>query len=97
MQAATDWREALEQILDTKCALICTGFSPADVERDVLAMDSVEGLDFDWIVSPGENVFKSFKWEVADVRGGAAERMLIRAVRCARPTARGGANARSLE
>ena len=69
MQAATDWREALGQILDTKCALICTGFSPADVERDVLAMDSVDGLDFEWIVSPGENVFKSFKWEVADVRG----------------------------
>lgn len=68
-QSATNWNEALLQILETKCALFCTGFSPADVERDVIALDATEGIsgEFEWCLTPGQNEFKSERLEVADV------------------------------
>ncbi|GAA6060155.1 hypothetical protein JCM10212_001452 [Sporobolomyces blumeae] len=67
-QLETNWRASVSQILETKCALFCTGFSPADVERDVVALDRAEGIrgEFDWLLTPGENVFGSEKWEVAE-------------------------------
>lgn len=67
-QLETNWLGAVQQILETKCALFCTGFSPADVERDVVALDQSEGVkgEFDWLITPGENVFASEKWEVAE-------------------------------
>ncbi|KAE8246431.1 hypothetical protein A4X06_0g5018 [Tilletia controversa] len=68
VQAQREWARALGQILSTKCALISTGFSPADVERDVLAFESVEGVrgEFEWLITPGENVFASRQWVIAD-------------------------------
>lgn len=70
VQAQREWALAIQQILSTKCALISTGFSPADVERDVLAFESVEGVrgEFEWIVTPGENVFASQQWAVGESR-----------------------------
>jgi len=55
-------------ILETKCPLFVTGFSPTDVERDVRSLDGVEGVsgEFDWVVTPGANAFGSEKWEVAE-------------------------------
>lgn len=68
VQAQREWALAIQQILSTKCALIATGFSPADVERDVLAFESVEGVkdEFEWLITPGENPFASTQWQVAD-------------------------------
>ncbi|EST05125.1 hypothetical protein PSEUBRA_005384 [Kalmanozyma brasiliensis GHG001] len=68
VQAQREWARAIGQILSTRCALIATGFSPADVERDVLAFESVDGVrgEFDWLITPGENVFASQQWAVAD-------------------------------
>ncbi|MCO5565702.1 hypothetical protein L7F22_019376 [Adiantum nelumboides] len=68
VQAQREWARALGQMLSTKCALISTGFSPADVERDILAFESVEGIqgEFEWLINPGENVFASQQWAVAD-------------------------------
>ncbi|GAA6050071.1 hypothetical protein JCM3770_001355 [Rhodotorula araucariae] len=67
-QLETNWSAAVRSILETKCALFCTGFSPADIERDVVALDRAEGIkgEFDWLVTPGENVFGSEKWEIAE-------------------------------
>ncbi|GAA6006359.1 hypothetical protein JCM10207_000616 [Rhodosporidiobolus poonsookiae] len=67
-QLETNWLAGVRQILETKCALFCTGFSPADVERDVVALDKTEGIkgEFDWLLTPGENVFASEKWEIAE-------------------------------
>ena len=76
-QAVTNWSTALSQILSTKAPLFCTGFSPKDVERDVLALDSLQAQgvrgEFDWILTPGENIFRSEKWEIleSDPRVGA--------------------------
>ncbi|KAK0551909.1 translational activator for mitochondrial COX1 [Tilletia horrida] len=68
VQAQREWARALGHILSTKCALISTGFSPADVERDVLAFENVEGVrgEFEWLITPGENVFASRQWVIAD-------------------------------
>lgn len=67
-QLETNWSSTVKSLLETKCALFCTGFSPADIERDVVALDQAEGIagEFDWLVTPGENVFGSEKWEVAE-------------------------------
>jgi len=68
VQAQREWAQAIGQLLSTRCALFVSGFSPADVERDVLAFESVEGVsgEFDWLLTPGENVFASQQWAIAD-------------------------------
>ncbi|PWN26000.1 hypothetical protein BDZ90DRAFT_210804, partial [Jaminaea rosea] len=68
LQAQSEWASALTSMLSTKCPLIMTGFSPADVRRDVEAFESVEGIrgEFEWLITPGENVFGSLSWSVAD-------------------------------
>ncbi|WFD36142.1 translational activator for mitochondrial COX1 [Malassezia cuniculi] len=68
VQAQREWAQAIGQILSTRCALFISGFSPADVERDVLAFESVDGVsgEFDWLLTPGENVFSSQQWAIAD-------------------------------
>ncbi|KAM0753901.1 hypothetical protein T439DRAFT_322786 [Meredithblackwellia eburnea MCA 4105] len=67
-QLETNWLRSVLQILETKCALFCTGFSPVDLERDIVALDKSEGIkgEFDWLLTPGENIFGSEKWEVAE-------------------------------
>jgi hypothetical protein len=63
-----EWGETLPLILQTKCPLFVTGFSPSDVERDVKSLKGLEDVEgmFDWILNPGENFFGSDKWDVAD-------------------------------
>lgn len=68
LQSQCEWAEALTQMLSTKCPIVITGFSPADVRRDVEAFETVEGIkgEFEWLIPPGENVFGSQEWNVAD-------------------------------
>ncbi|WFD27539.1 translational activator for mitochondrial COX1 [Malassezia nana] len=68
VQAQREWAQSIGQILSTRCPLFVSGFSPADVERDVLAFESVDGVsgEFDWLLTPGENVFASQQWAIAD-------------------------------
>ncbi|GAA5847894.1 hypothetical protein JCM3766R1_003175 [Sporobolomyces carnicolor] len=67
-QLETNWHQSILSILETKCALFVTGFSPTDIERDVVALDKADGIkgEFDWLLTPGENVFASEKWEIAE-------------------------------
>ncbi|KAI5123332.1 hypothetical protein M0805_001757 [Coniferiporia weirii] len=68
VSSPTEWGDTLPMLLQSKCSVFVTGFSPADVERDVRALAQAEGVagEFDWVVTPGENAFGSEKWEVAD-------------------------------
>jgi len=68
VQRDAEWGETLPLVLETKCPLFVTGFSPADVERDVKSLEGLEGVEgkFDWVLNPGENFFSSERWEVAD-------------------------------
>ncbi|CAL1704973.1 unnamed protein product [Somion occarium] len=64
----TEWGPIIPTLLSTKCPIFVTGFSPADVERDVKSLSTAEGVagEFDWVITPGPNAFGSEKWEVAD-------------------------------
>ena len=64
----TEWGPVIPELLATRCPIFVTGFSPADVERDVRSLSNAPGVagEFDWIITPGENEFGSAKWEVAD-------------------------------
>ena len=64
----TEWGPVIPELLATKCPIFVSGFSPADVERDVRSLSNAPGVagEFDWIITPGENEFGSIKWEVAD-------------------------------
>lgn len=68
VNSPTEWGGVLPLLLQSKCPIFVTGFSPADVERDVRSLAQAEGVagEFDWVITPGENAFGSEKWEVAD-------------------------------
>jgi splicing suppressor protein 51 len=64
----TEWGPVMPLLLASKCPIFITGFSPADVERDVKALATAPGVagEFDWLLTPGPNAFGSEKWEAAD-------------------------------
>lgn len=64
----TEWGPVLPLLLASKCPIFVTGFSPADVERDVKSLSTAPEVagEFDWVITPGPNAFGSEKWEVAD-------------------------------
>ena len=68
INSPTEWGGTLPLLLQTKCPIFVTGFSPADVERDIRSLSTAPGVagEFDWVITPGENAFGSEKWEVAD-------------------------------
>ena len=64
----TEWGSVLPALLASRCAIFVTGFSPADVERDVRSLSVAPDVasEFEWVITPGPNSFGSEKWEVAD-------------------------------
>ncbi|KAG2348476.1 hypothetical protein BDR05DRAFT_980670 [Suillus weaverae] len=64
----TEWGPVVPALLATRCAIYITGFSPADVERDIRSIETAPDVagEFEWVITPGENAFGSEKWEVAD-------------------------------
>ncbi|KAL6305382.1 zinc-finger of mitochondrial splicing suppressor 51-domain-containing protein [Sparassis latifolia] len=64
----TEWGPVMPLLLASKCPIFVTGFSPADVERDVKSLSTAPEVagEFDWVITPGQNAFGSEKWEVAD-------------------------------
>ncbi|KAJ7702311.1 zinc-finger of mitochondrial splicing suppressor 51-domain-containing protein [Mycena rosella] len=64
----TEWGPVLPALLESKCPIFVTGFSPADVERDVRSLSEAPDVagQFEWVVTPGPNTFGSEKWEIAD-------------------------------
>ncbi|SJL04619.1 related to MSS51-mRNA processing protein [Armillaria ostoyae] len=68
ISSPTEWGPVLPMLLASKCPIFVTGFSPADVERDIKSLSTAPGVagEFEWVVTPGPNAFGSEKWEVAD-------------------------------
>ncbi|KAF8894471.1 zinc-finger of mitochondrial splicing suppressor 51-domain-containing protein [Infundibulicybe gibba] len=64
----TEWGPVMPMLLASKCPIFVTGFSPADVERDVRSLSTAPEVagEFEWVITPGPNTFGSEKWEVAD-------------------------------
>lgn len=68
IMSPTEWGSVVPALLASRCPIFVTGFSPADVERDVrsLSVSPEVASEFEWVITPGPNLFGSEKWEVAD-------------------------------
>ncbi|KAG6832681.1 hypothetical protein H0H92_012253 [Tricholoma furcatifolium] len=68
ISSPTEWGPVMPMLLASKCPIFVTGFSPADVERDVRSLSTAPGVagEFEWVITPGPNSFGSEKWEIAD-------------------------------
>lgn len=59
-----EWKQTVPQLLDTKCPVICTGYTEWDMQRDKDFMDKEWGTEMDILMEPGENKFRSLKWDM---------------------------------
>ncbi|CAB5215012.1 unnamed protein product [Rhizophagus irregularis] len=69
------WHDTIIKLLQTKCAIFITGFDQEDLHSEVSAIEEKgeKGeYELDWLLRPGENVFKSMKRDIdlKDVRVG---------------------------
>ena len=62
-----EWADTVPQLLETKCPIICTGYTEWDMERDRRWVhEQMEG-EFDTLLEPGENIFRSLRWDLNDL------------------------------
>jgi splicing suppressor protein 51 len=62
-----EWEETLPLLLETKCPIIATGYSPFDVDQDVEHLNKRFGTEMDMLLEPGENLFRSLRWDLNDL------------------------------
>ncbi|KEY70226.1 hypothetical protein S7711_04335 [Stachybotrys chartarum IBT 7711] len=62
-----DWEETLPLLLETKVPIISTGYTQYDLERDVEWVHKKSGGEFDVLLEPGENIFRSLRWDLNDL------------------------------
>lgn len=62
-----DWEETLPLLLETKVPIISTGYTQVDMERDVEWVNKKSGGEFDVLLEPGENTFRSLRWDLDDM------------------------------
>ncbi|KAI5302975.1 hypothetical protein KEM56_000159, partial [Ascosphaera pollenicola] len=61
-----EWAETLPQLLETKVPIICTGYNDQDMKRDMSWVMDRCGGEVDLLLKPGENIFRSLRWELND-------------------------------
>jgi splicing suppressor protein 51 len=62
-----EWAETIPQLLETKCPIICTGYTEWDMERDRDWVEKQVGGEMDVLLEPGENIFRSLRWDLNDL------------------------------
>ncbi|KAJ1964828.1 translational activator for mitochondrial COX1 [Dispira parvispora] len=62
--ARSVWQPSLETMIETKCPIFITSYNRPDMTSDLAAIEEDYKDTFDWIMKPGENVFRSLKKEV---------------------------------
>ncbi|KAI1037151.1 hypothetical protein LB503_009069 [Fusarium chuoi] len=62
-----EWEETLPLLLETKIPIISTGYTQFDMERDVEWVNKKSKGEFDILLQPGENVFRSLRWDLNDM------------------------------
>lgn len=62
-----EWEETLPMLLETKVPIISTGYTQFDLERDVEWVNKKSKGEFDVLLQPGENVFRSLRWDLNDM------------------------------
>lgn len=61
-----EWAETVPQLLETKCPVICTGYTEWDMQRDRKWVEDTMGGEVDLLMEPGENIFRSLRWDIND-------------------------------
>jgi splicing suppressor protein 51 len=62
-----EWEETLALLLETKCPVIATGYSPWDMVQDVQHLKDRYDNEMDILLEPGENRFRSLRWDINDL------------------------------
>ncbi|RAL04373.1 uncharacterized protein BO80DRAFT_452464 [Aspergillus ibericus CBS 121593] len=62
-----EWEETLPQLLETKVPIITTGYTQWDMERDINWVHEKCAGEFDILLEPGENIFRSLRWDLNDL------------------------------
>ncbi|KAJ5929719.1 MRNA processing protein (Mss51) [Penicillium verhagenii] len=64
--SSAEWQETLPQLLETKVPILCTGYTQWDMERDINWVHEKCAGEFDMLLEPGENIFRSLRWDLND-------------------------------
>ncbi|KAJ5631730.1 uncharacterized protein N7484_011830 [Penicillium longicatenatum] len=64
--SSAEWEETLPQLLETKVPILCTGYTQWDMERDIKWVNEKCAGEFDMLLEPGENIFRSLRWDLND-------------------------------
>ncbi|CCX31914.1 zinc-finger of mitochondrial splicing suppressor 51-domain-containing protein [Pyronema domesticum] len=64
--SAAEWEETLPRLLETKLPILCTGYTEEDMTRDVNWVSEKCKGEYDILLEPGENKFKSLRWDIND-------------------------------
>lgn len=64
--SAPEWESTLPRLLDIKIPIISTGYTETDLSRDVNWINEKCKGEFDILLEPGENRFKSLRWDIND-------------------------------
>ncbi|OHW90369.1 mRNA processing protein [Colletotrichum incanum] len=62
-----EWTETLPLLLETKLPIIATGYTQFDMERDIEWVRKTAAGEFDVLLEPGENLFRSLRWDMNDL------------------------------
>lgn len=62
-----EWEETLPLLLETKVPIIATGYSFWDTKQDVDLLNKRYGNEMDVLLTPGENIFRSLRWDLNDL------------------------------
>ncbi|KAH8431194.1 putative mRNA processing protein (Mss51) [Aspergillus melleus] len=62
-----EWEETLPQLLETKVPILSTGYTQWDMERDIKWVNDKCAGEFDILLEPGENIFRSLRWDLNDL------------------------------
>ncbi|CAO3699018.1 unnamed protein product [Rhizopus microsporus] len=62
--AREGWKPSIQKALETKCAMFITGYDEADMMNDVAAVEQDYQGEFDWVLKPTVNEYRSLKRDV---------------------------------
>ncbi|CAK7563332.1 MAG: translational activator for mitochondrial COX1 [Sporothrix epigloea] len=62
-----EWAETVPFLLETKAPIIVTGYTQYDMERDIEWVNKTARGEFDLLMEPGENLFRSLRWDLNDM------------------------------
>ncbi|CEG68100.1 Protein mss51, mitochondrial [Rhizopus azygosporus] len=62
--AREGWKPSIQKALETKCAMFITGYDEADMMNDVTAVEQDYQGEFDWVLKPTVNEYRSLKRDV---------------------------------